>query len=464
MDFRHSLGDPSDTVVAVGTAVGQGALAVIRVSGPRAWECVGAFFQPANRLPWVEQCPRTAHFGAFLDAHGALLDEVVAVGYRGPASYSGDDVVELSFHGSPYIVRTALSQLIHQGCRLAEPGEFTRRAFLNGKLDLSQAEAVADIIASESAAGHALAFRQLKGSVSRRMDNLRTELIDTTALLELELDFSEEDVEFASRERLLELLNRLQEEIGQLVGTFGLGQALKEGVPTALLGEPNAGKSTLLNALLREDRALVSAIPGTTRDTVEERFSAGGVLFRLVDTAGIRETDETIERLGIDRSMDAAKKAALLVLVVDATRWNEDPAPTQALWVQLAEWNPDGHRLLVFNKSDLAAPNQVPTHALVLSAARSKGLEALEQALADWVKQHPAFGADTVVSHARHAAALRAAADSLHQAESALRAGLSGELVAVDLRDSLRHLGSITGQVVADDLLSSIFSRFCIGK
>jgi tRNA modification GTPase len=188
------------------------------------------------------------------------------------------------------------------------------------------------------------------------------------------------------------------------------------------------------------------------------------VLFRLVDTAGIRETDETIERLGIDRSMDAAKKAALLVLVVDATRWNEDPAPTQALWVQLAEWNPDGHRLLVFNKSDLAAPNQVPTHALVLSAARSKGLEALEQALADWVQQHPAFGADTVVSHARHAAALRAAADSLHQAESALRAGLSGELVAVDLRDSLRHLGSITGQVVADDLLSSIFSRFCIGK
>jgi tRNA modification GTPase len=251
-------------------------------------------------------------------------DEVVAVGYRGPASYSGDDVVELSFHGSPYIVRTALSQLIHQGCRLAEPGEFTRRAFLNGKLDLSQAEAVADIIASESAAGHALAFRQLKGSVSRRMDDLRTELIDTTALLELELDFSEEDVEFASRERLLELLNRLQEEIGQLVGTFALGQALKEGVPTALLGEPNAGKSTLLNALLREDRALAAASdPLLLATDLADRLVEGGVPFRKAQeivgglVAVAQETKTPLHKL--DAAEFAAASPVLTPEIVKAT-------------------------------------------------------------------------------------------------------------------------------------------------
>jgi tRNA modification GTPase len=331
-------------------------------------------------------------------------------------------------------------------------------------MDLSQAEAVADLIASESAAGHAVAFRQLKGSVSRRMDELRTELIDTTALLELELDFSEEDVEFASRDRLMALLADLQTEVAQLLETFVLGQALKEGVPTALLGAPNAGKSTLLNALLREDRALVSAVPGTTRDTVEERFTAGGILFRLVDTAGIRETNETVERLGIERSQEAARRAAVQVLVVDAAVWNADPQPTLDLWAQLEEWNPQSHQVLVFNKADQEQPISPPENALTLSAATGAGVPKLETALAHWVTLNPAYGADTVVSHARHAAALRAAADSLSQAESALRTGLSGELVAIDLRDALRHIGSITGQVVADDLLSSIFSRFCIGK
>jgi tRNA modification GTPase len=296
------------------------------------------------------------------------------------------------------------------------------------------------------------------------MDELRTELIDTTALLELELDFSEEDVEFASRDRLMALLADLQTEVAQLLETFVLGQALKEGVPTALLGAPNAGKSTLLNALLREDRALVSAVPGTTRDTVEERFTAGGILFRLVDTAGIRETNETVERLGIERSQEAARRAAVQVLVVDAAVWNADPQPTLDLWAQLEEWNPQSHQVLVFNKADQEQPISPPENALTLSAATGAGVPKLETALAHWVTLNPAYGADTVVSHARHAAALRAAADSLSQAESALRTGLSGELVAIDLRDALRHIGSITGQVVADDLLSSIFSRFCIGK
>jgi len=464
MDYRHALGQTDDTIVAVATAVGQGALAVLRVSGPRSWEIVNACFCAAGRTPWLQRSPRTAVFGTFAAPDGSLLDEVLAIGFLAPASFTGEDSAELSFHGSPYIARTALSSLIAAGARLAEPGEFTRRAFLNGKMDLSQAEAVADLIASESAAGHAVAFRQLKGSVSRRMDELRTELIDTTALLELELDFSEEDVEFASRDRLMALLTDLQTEVAQLLETFVLGQALKEGVPTALLGAPNAGKSTLLNALLREERALVSAVPGTTRDTVEERFTAGGILFRLVDTAGIRETDETVERLGIERSQEAARRAAVQVLVVDAAVWNADPQPTLDLWAQLEDWNPQSHRVLVFNKADQEQPISPPEGALVLSAATGAGVSELEAALAQWVTQNPAYGADTVVSHARHAAALRAAADSLSQAENALRTGLSGELVAIDLRDALRHIGSITGQVVADDLLSSIFSRFCIGK
>lgn len=453
-----------ETIVAIATPNGIGALGIVRLSGPDAWPVAEACFRARKQGQNSRLSIRKSVFGDFLAEDGTLLDEVLMVRFQGPHSFTGEDSVEISFHGSVYILQTALHALCQKGARLATPGEFTLRSFLNGKMDLTQAEAVADVIASENAAGHRLAFRQLKGAVSDRMRSLRQELIDTTALLELELDFAEEDVEFAHRSQFYDLLDRSLFSLQQLIGTFHYGNALKNGIPIALVGAPNAGKSTLLNALLQEDRALVSEVAGTTRDTIEEQFQAGGFSFRLVDTAGLRETVDAVEKMGIDRTLRSAEKAEIVLFLVDSTAWNANPSTARKLADSLALRAPQAHHFWVYTQCDKAMPQHPVEGALVLSAKTGEGLAALSNALIAFMENNPAAQSDIILTNQRHVEAFQHTVDALIQAKAGLKAGISGELVAVDLRDALRHLGSVTGQVVADDLLGSIFSRFCIGK
>jgi tRNA modification GTPase len=421
------------TIVALSTPVGSGAIGVLRLSGPEALAIV-KHFTPS--LPnWK---PRYAHFARF-EVDGTPLDEVVAIWYKGPLSYTGEDVVELSFHGSPYVLETALEALCQQGATLAQPGEFTQRAFFHGKLDLSQAEAVGDLIAAESRSAHRLAFRQMKGSISRHLQGLRQQLIDFAALIELELDFVEEDVEFAQRAALQKLLSDLTSEIKRMLKTFQLGHAIKEGIPLVLAGAPNAGKSTLLNRLLQEDRAIVTDIPGTTRDTLEERFRLGAHLFRLMDTAGLHD------------SMDPQLT---------------NPTEAQQLNAEIQKNAPESTCLTVLTKADQWPKNlETGSFHATLTTGEGHSLEALEGALHRVIEEQGWNGqADVLIANVRHASALEAAEDALTRAANGLHEGISGELVAYDLREALHHLGSITGEIVADDLLSSVFSRFCIGK
>ena len=401
-----------------------------------------------------------AYLGRFQDAEGGI-DEGLLTWFKAPASYTGEDVVELSIHGSPYIAQRLLEALVSAGARLARPGEFTLRAYLNRKLDLSQAEAVADLIAVQSATAHRLALQQLRGGYSQRIEELRQKLIDFSALIELELDFGEEDVEFARRDDLLAFLDELTGICDDLIRSFRYGNAVKSGVPVAIVGAPNSGKSTLLNALLREDRAIVSDIPGTTRDTVEETITIDGTQFRFIDTAGLRETGDAIERMGIERSYRKAREASLVVLLGDAGVMNEEAFLLEAelLRSRLGE----GPRLLpVLNKVDLAPR---PLHTVLgISALAHRGLDALkERFLAHVNALGPAQG-DIVVTNVRHMDALTHARDALVSARAGIDAGIGGELIASDLRRAQHHLGGITGRITPDDLLGSIFSRFCIGK
>jgi tRNA modification GTPase len=396
---------------------------------------------------------------AFRDAGGRIDDGLLTL-FRGPRSYTGQDVAELAVHGSPYIQQRLMEALLAAGARLALPGEFTQRAFLLGKLDLVQAEAVADLIASQSAAQHRLAMQQLRGGFGRRIEDLRQELIDFAALIELELDFSEEDVEFAKRPELVALLDRITGVCTGLIESFRYGNAVRQGVPVAIVGAPNSGKSTLLNALLQEDRAIVSDIPGTTRDTVEETITIGGVLFRFIDTAGIRSTSDTVEKLGIERSYRKAKEAAIVVLLGDACVMNEQAFALEA--AMLRERVGEGPAIVpVLNKHDLAPVKAEGT--LTISAKKGEGLDALKQHLIELVNATAAPG-DIVVTNARHVDALTRTRQALLDARAAIEAGAGGELLALDLRRAQHHLGEITGRITPDDLLGSIFGRFCIGK
>jgi tRNA modification GTPase len=446
------------TIVALSTPVGSGAIGVLRLSGPEALAIV-KHFTPS--LPnWK---PRYAHFARF-EVDGTPLDEIVAIWYKGPLSYTGEDVVELSFHGSPYVLETALEALCQQGATLAQPGEFTQRAFFHGKLDLSQAEAVGDLIAAESRSAHRLAFRQMKGSISRHLQGLRQQLIDFAALIELELDFVEEDVEFAQRAALQKLLSDLTSEIKRMLKTFQLGHAIKEGIPLVLAGAPNAGKSTLLNRLLQEDRAIVTDIPGTTRDTLEERFRLGAHLFRLMDTAGLHDSMDPVEKLGIQRSWARMAEAHIILHLVDPQLTN--PTEAQQLNAEIQKNAPESTCLTVLTKADQWPKNlETGSFHATLTTGEGHSLEALEGALHRVIEEQGWNGqADVLIANVRHASALEAAEDALTRAANGLHEGISGELVAYDLRGALHHLGSITGEIVADDLLSSVFSRFCIGK
>jgi tRNA modification GTPase len=446
-----------DTIAALSTPPGAGAIAVLRLSGAKAWEVVG---RVAPSLP-LEPVPRRAYFAPVIDMDGQV-DEALITWFKGPASYTGEDVVELGVHGSVYIQQRVLQALLDAGARPAQPGEFTQRAFLNRKMDLSQAEAVADLIASQSAAQHRLALQQLRGGFGARIEALRQQLIDFAALIELELDFSEEDVQFAQRIELVALLDRLVDLCSELIDSFRYGNAIKQGIPVAIVGAPNSGKSTLLNALLQEDRAIVSDIPGTTRDTVEEVMTVGGVLFRFIDTAGLRKTTDSIEQLGIERSYKKAAEASLVILLGDASRVAEGALRTEATMLQ--QRIGAGPRVVpVLNKCDVAGARP-GKDTLSISARSGEGLEALQQIFLDHVSALRNGPGDVVVTNARHVDALSKARAALLEAKKAIDLGISGELLAIDLRRAQHHLGEITGRITTDDLLGSIFGRFCIGK
>ncbi len=445
-----------DTICALSTPPGAGAIAVIRLSGPEAMAIVRRCSDLSKNI-----AARTAYFCKLRDEEGDI-DEGLVTWFKGPASYTGEDVVEIGVHGSMYIQQRLLTALTKQGARTAKPGEFTLRAFLNRKLDLSQAEAVADLIASSSKAAHNLALQQLRGGYSERIEELRQQLIDFSALIELELDFSEEDVEFAKRDDLLALINELITICSDLMNSFRYGNAVKQGVPVAIIGAPNSGKSTLLNTLLQEDRAIVSEIPGTTRDTVEEAITIEGVLFRFIDTAGIRSTEDTIEKLGIERSYKKATEASIVILLGDASIMNESAFRTQA--TLLRERIGTGPQLIpVLNKIDL--PNtQTGSSVMHISAKTGAGIQELKDAFIEHVHALQEGEGGIVVTNVRHVEALGHARQALHDARIAMTKGVSGEFLATDLRRAQHHLGEITGKITPDDLLGSIFGKFCIGK
>ena len=441
----------SDTIVAISTPRGVGGIAVARLSGPDALTIAEkhlsslSTYQPIN-LSTLS--PRRATYCRFDE-----LDDVVAVYF--PKGYTGEPTVEISCHGSLYVQQALLQALVDSGARLAEPGEFTQRAFLNGRLDLSQAEAVADLIDSVTPAQHRLAVSQLRGGYAQKLKALRQQLLDLTSLLELELDFSQEDVEFADRGRLQSLLQELQEETLRLIASFRLGNALKRGVPVAIVGKPNAGKSSLLNALLGDDRAIVSDIPGTTRDTIEETLTLDGITFRLIDTAGLRQSDDRVETLGVERSKKAVEQADIVLYLRDATKPGEEPD------LDLS----DKTVIEVYTKADLLADSS-RVGGLCISSKTGLGLDTLRKEILS--RFHAQMGntgqEDILLSNARHYEALKHVRQALDAVSQGLADGIPADLVAVDLRDALYHLGTITGEVTSDELLGNIFGRFCIGK
>ena len=446
-----------DTIVAPATAPG-GAIAVVRVSGARALALCDTLFR--GRTPLAEAAGYTVHYGRIADGD-RTVDDVLAAVFRAPHSYTGEDAVEISCHGSSYIVSEILRLLIAAGARMASPGEFTVRAYLAGKLDLAQAEAVGDLVAASSQAAHALASNQMRGGYSAALAALRDRLLHLTALLELELDFAEEEVEFADRRELRQTMRDIAREIDRLRDSFALGNAIKEGVPVAIAGAPNVGKSTLLNRLLGEERAMVSEIAGTTRDVIEECANIGGVLFRFLDTAGIRPTDDRLEQMGIQRTMSSIERARIVIHMVDAsTLTGPVPAPDFPL-------RPEQKLLTVVNKTDKApAAWRLPEGVVGISAKHGEGIDALCDALRESVDTEALYHGDPVVSNSRHYEALSAAREALGQALDGLAHGLPTDLLSEEIRQVITHLGAITGRgaIAPDEILQNIFSKFCIGK
>ncbi|MFN9582600.1 MAG: tRNA uridine-5-carboxymethylaminomethyl(34) synthesis GTPase MnmE [Bacteroidota bacterium] len=454
-----SVSELNDTICALATAGGVGAIGVIRVSGSQAIALVNRIFSGKDL---TQQPTHTVHFGKIMNQQH-VVDEVLATVFVAPRSYTGEHTVELSCHGSPYIQQQILQLLIDSGCRSAKPGEFTLRAFLNKKMDLAQAEAVADLIASNSEESHRTAMMQMRGGYSAQLTHMREQLINFASLIELELDFAEEDVEFAQRDELKQLVKNLLRVIDSLTETFDYGNAIKNGIPTVIAGKPNAGKSTLLNALINDERAIVSDIAGTTRDTIEETFVIEGITFRLMDTAGIRaQAADTIEAIGIERTFDKIQNASIVLYVFDASQTTDDELEQELK--AFAEIN--AIIIPVANKSDLLSTNNSHTYTkpiLPISAKTHSGIEALKQRLMDVVKKEEVKN-DIIITNLRHYEALRHASSALHLVLTGLDNRLSGELLAFDIRKALYHLGEITGEVTTDDLLANIFSKFCIGK
>ena len=469
-----SLSPLSDTICAPASSVGGGAVSIIRISGTQCFPTLDSLleFTHGNAASSPGYRLKRAQF--------ADVDDVLVGIFRAPHSYTGEDAAEIYCHASPYIVSRILELLCSKGCRMAEPGEFTRRAFLNGKMDLAQAEAVADVIAAQSEAQLRVAGTQLRGGYSSELRQIRASLVELSALMELELDFSEEEVEFADRARLRELLDSATQRCRFLCNSFRAGNAIRNGVPVAIAGAPNSGKSTLLNALLHDDRAIVSPIPGTTRDTIEEGCVLGGILMRFIDTAGLRESDDCIERMGIERSRAKIREAFVVLGVLDAAL-DPDELLAQACELASCMTSEDQKLVLLLNKLDIAdnphanknvmranifvsllADKGIDANVLEISAKTGLGLEKLLDTLASCCS--PDSGSDLLVTNARHAEALRASAEALDKVASGLELQLPTDLLAEDLRDAISHLGTITGEISTDEVLGEIFERFCIGK
>ena len=450
------------TIVATATAPGTAAISVVRLSGSKAISIADKVFRSVNNKVLSKQKSHTIHLGHILQGN-QNLDEVLISLFKGPNSYTGEDVVEISCHGSTYIQQQLLQLLLDEGAQLAEPGEFTLRAFINGKMDLTQAEAVADLIASEGEAAHRVAIQQLRGGISNQLEQLREQLVNFASLVELELDFSEEDVDFADRDALDKLLHQAQDTIKSLIDSFSVGNALKQGVPVAIAGKPNAGKSSLLNALAQDEKAIVSEVAGTTRDSIEDTVSIDGIQFRFIDTAGLRETKDTIEAIGVEKARTKISDAQILLYVVDPSTMTVAEINTEVKTLQ--HQNP----LVLINKSDLYNVDKLNKQcqelegldSLLISAETGLGLNKLCEHLVQLVK-HTNY--DTIVSSSRHHNELQQTLTAILAVREGLANGLTGDLLAVDLRTALHHLGMLTGSISSDELLGNIFANFCIGK
>jgi len=467
----------NDTICAISTAQGMGAIAVIRISGPETFKVCELLFKPAKAGKILsQQQPNTIHFGAIHDGEKDI-DEVLVSVFKAPHSFTGDDIVEIACHGAPYIQQQILQLLTKNGARLALPGEFTQRAFLNGKMDLSQAEAVADLIASRSEAARRVALQQMRGGFSTELIRLRERLLWFISLIELELDFSEEDVEFASRKELFALVEELIAHLQRLVDSFSLGNAIKNGIPVAIVGHTNAGKSTLLNALLNEERAIVSDIHGTTRDAIEDTINIKGITFRFIDTAGIRTTADIIESLGIQLTYNKIKQAAIILMMVDVT--DPDEKIHGAISDILNKIDSERQQLIVVvNKTDLLdnieLDKRFSQHAfselsgnncvVPISAKYKNNLQAITDELLRTINLQAVDNDELIVTNARHHEALSKALDSIQRVRQGLNNGISGDFLAQDIREVLHYLGSITGQISTDEILGTIFKNFCIGK
>lgn len=461
----------NDTICAVSTAQGVGGIAVIRVSGSQALYIVDKVVRLPKDRQLTEVEAYHAVYGTFYDGVRDI-DQIVALVFRAPRSFTGEDVVEISCHGSVYIQQEIVRVLIDNGCRLARPGEFTQRAFLNGKMDLSQAEAVADLISSRSKSAHRLALNQMKGGFSKELAELRGQLLKFTSLVELELDFSDhEDLEFADRTELKELAHKIEDKISSLAGSFSVGNAIKEGIPVAIVGETNAGKSTLLNAIVGEEKAIVSDIQGTTRDMIEDVVNINGVLYRFIDTAGLRQTTDTIENMGIERTYQTMDKAAVVLWIIDCQKVTEH---IEWLAERIVKHSKGKKLLLVLNKSDKieqeekkALDNIFSTYdapKIYISAKQGIALDDLRKMITE-VAELPEVGDnDVTVTNMRHYEALKNALASIRRVNDGLASNISGDFLSQDLRECLQHIGEITGEITTDEVLGNIFKNFCIGK
>lgn len=462
-----------ETIVALATPSGAGAIAVIRLSGTGAVSIISKVFRAVPGKDIAKQKSHTIHLGHIVDGP-KVLDQVLVFIFKNPHSYTGEDVVEISCHGSVFIQQQIIQLLLRNGCRMARAGEFTLRAFLNGKMDLSQAEAVADLIASDNEASHQIAMQQMRGGFSNEIAKLREELLNFASLIELELDFAEEDVEFADRSQFNELLNRIEFILKRLIDSFAVGNVIKNGIPVAIVGEPNVGKSTLLNALLNEERAIVSEIAGTTRDTIEDELVIDGIGFRIIDTAGIRETADQIEGLGIKRTFEKIEQAQVVVYLLDGLKFKVQGSNYINEIEKVKNKYPLKPLVVVVNKVDAVAAADIEgirgqlenlnMKLETISAKNKTGIEDLKKQLLSFVNTGALRNNETIVTNTRHYDALLKALEEIQKVKFGLQSGLPSDLMAIDIRQALYHLGEITGQVSNDELLGNIFANFCIGK